>query len=262
MSRLLTISRSRAEVELRSLSRNRQQMTFTFFFPVLLLLVFGSVFTKDVVPGVSFAQYFTAGIIASGVVYTAFQNLAISIPMERDAGTLKRLRGTPMPLAAYFVGKVAQVVVSYLCQVTLLIIVGALLFHVSVPSSPTAWLTFAWASVLGLICFTLLGLAMSSVPKNGQSAPAIVTPIVLVAQFISGVFFQFDTLPKWMQDVASLFPLKWMCEAMRSVFLGSKAASLQPGGSYQLGLCALVLLIWTAIAALLVWRTFRFDKER
>ena len=50
---------------------------------------------KDVLPGVAFAQYFTAGIIASGVVYTAFQNLAITIPMERDAGTLKRLRGTP-----------------------------------------------------------------------------------------------------------------------------------------------------------------------
>jgi ABC-2 type transport system permease protein len=225
---------------------------------MMLLLIFGSVFNQEIVPGVSFAQYFTAGIIASGVVYTAFQNLAITIPMERDDGTLKRLRGTPMPLAAYFVGKVAQVVVSYVFQVAILILIGALLFKVQVPTSVEAWVTFLWVSILGLLSCTLLGIAFSSLPKNGRSAPALVTPVVLVAQFISGVFFQFNTLPKWMQDVASLFPLKWLCEGMRSVFLGAKASSLQPNGSYQLPLVALVLVIWTIIGAVLAWRTFRF----
>jgi ABC-2 type transport system permease protein len=261
-TRILPISKMRAEVEIKSLARDRQRMTFTFFFPVLLLLIFGSVFQHDVVPGVSFAQYFTAGIIASGVVYTGFQNLSIAIPIERDNGRLKRLRGTPMPLGAYFAGKVAQVFVSYVAQVALLIAIGAMLFSVPVPSTAFAWFTFAWVSLLGLVCFTLLGVAFSSVPENGQSAPAIVSPIVLVAQFISGVFIEFNTLPRWMQDVASLFPLKWMCEAMRSVFLGSKAASLQPGGSYQLPLCALVLALWTVLGAILAWRSFRFDAER
>ena len=45
----------------------------------------------------TFAQYFVAGMIASGVVYTSFQNLAIAIPQERDDGTLKRLEGTRCP---------------------------------------------------------------------------------------------------------------------------------------------------------------------
>ena len=50
----------------------------------------------------TFSQYFLAGMIASGLVYTGFQNLAIAIPQERDDGSLKRLYGTPMPAAAYF----------------------------------------------------------------------------------------------------------------------------------------------------------------
>ena len=65
---------------------------------MLLLVIFGAVFGgTDLAPGISFAQYFVAGMIASGVLYTSFQNLAISIPLERDDGTLKRLQGTPMP---------------------------------------------------------------------------------------------------------------------------------------------------------------------
>ncbi len=65
-----------------------------------------------------------------------------------------------------------------------------------------------------------------------------------------------------MQDVASIFPLKWMCEGMRSVFLGGKAEVLQPNGSYQLGLVAAVLFGWSIVGGILAWRTFRFvDKS-
>jgi ABC-2 type transport system permease protein len=261
-TRVLPISKMRAEVEVKSLVRDRHRMVFTFFFPMLLLLIFGTVFNHDVVPGVSFSQYFTAGIIASGIVYAAFENLAISIPLERDNGTLKRLRGTPMPLASYFVGKGAQVALCYVAQVVLLIGLGVALFGVSLPTSPVQWLTFVWVSVLGLACCTLLGIAFSAVPKHAESAPAIVTPIVLIAQFISGVFIAFNDLPHWMQLIASFFPLKWLCEAMRSVFLSSKASSLQPHGSYQLGWCALVLIAWTIAGGFLAWRNFSFSSDR
>ena len=50
---------------------------------------------------------------------------------------------------------------------------------------------------------------------------AAVTPFALLLQFISGVFFQFSEIPTWMQTFASLFPLKWMAQGLRSVFLPS-----------------------------------------
>ena len=261
MTSALQMGWRRGHLELRSLFRDRQRLTFTFTLPMILLLVFGSVFNTEILPGVSFSQYFTAGIIASGVVYTTFQNLAITIPMERADGSLKRLRGTPMPMASYFIGKAISVVVTYVAQVTLLIILGAALFHVQVPTTLEAWSTFIWVSILGLASCTLLGIAFSSVPKNAKAAPAMVTPIVLVLQFTSGVFFQFNTLPLWMRTVASFFPLKWLCQGMRSVFLPPQAASLQPGGSYHLGLVALVLLAWTIAGAVLAWKSFRFVDD-
>lgn len=223
----VAIGLRRVHFELLSFLRDREAAFFTLILPVLLLVVFGSAFENDdVIPGVSFSQYFLAGMIASGVVYTAFQNLAIVIPQERDDGTLKRLQGTPMPKAAYFVGKVGVVIFVYVVQVVLLTALGVVLFDVHLPSDPRDWWTFGWVSVLGLVCCTLLGIAFSSLVRSGRGAAALVSPVVLVLQFTSGVFFQYDELPPWMQQFAAIFPLKWLCQGMRSVFLPDSFLSL------------------------------------
>jgi len=257
----LRLGRARIGIELRSFFRDRESAVFNFLLPVLLLVIFGAVFGNQKIGEISFAQYFVAGMIASGVLYTSFQNVAISIPLEREDGTLKRIQGTPAPKAAYFIGKVGLVLTAYLAQVTILIAVGAIFYDIAIPSTPTQWFTFAWASLLGLTACTLLGIAFSVVPKQGKGASAIVSPIVLVLQFTSGVFFVFTQLPEWMQQFASLFPLKWLTQAMRSVFLPDSAAALEVAGSWELGKCALVLAIWVVLGAVLCWRFFRWNRR-
>jgi ABC-2 type transport system permease protein len=258
---LSRVVRARAEVELKAFVRDRQALFFTFALPVLLLVIFGAVFNEDIAPGVTFSQYFLSGMIASGLVYTGFQNLAIAIPQEREEGSLKRLYGTPMPPAAYFAGKVVLVLVSLIAQVILLLLIGVLFFGVSLPSTAQKWFTFGWLLVLGLLTCTLLGIAFSSVPRNGRSAPALVSPIVLVLQFTSGVFFIFSELPPWMQKFASLFPLKWLCQGMRSVFLPDSFQVREPAHAWELGTVALVLVVWTVIAVVLCVTTFRWQRR-
>jgi ABC-2 type transport system permease protein len=259
----IALGRRRVQIELKQFFRDRQSAVFNFLLPVLLLVIFGSVFgNQNVSPlvDVTFAQYFVAGMIASGVLYTSFQNLAIAIPLERDDGTLKRIQGTPMPKLAYFVGKIGLVFVAYVAQVTLLILVGIAFYKLRLPSG-AQWFTFLWASVLGLIACTLLGIAFSVVPKNGKGAPAIVSPIVLVLQFTSGVFFQYDQLPTWMQQFSALFPLKWLTQAMRSVFLPPEMAQLEVAGSFELAKCAAVLVAWTIAGLALSLMFFRWNKR-
>ena len=258
---VLAIGLRRVRIEMLTFTRDREAAFFTLVLPVLLLVVFGSAFTGNVAPGVSFSQYFLAGMIASGIVYTAFQNLAITISQERDDGTLKRLQGTPMPKAAYFVGKVGQILVLYVGQVTLLLAIGVALFDVHLPDDPADWWTFAWVSVLGLVCCTLLGIAFTGLTRSGRGAPALVSPVVLVLQFTSGVFFQYDELPSWMQQMAALFPLKWLCQGMRSVFLPDRFQRQELAGSWELDRVGLVLLAWTVLAALLALRGFRWRRR-
>ena len=263
MSRTLHLGRARVGIELRQFFRDRESAVFNFALPMVLLVIFGSVFANQDMgaSGVTFAQYFLAGMIASGVLYTSFQNLAIAIPMEREDGTLKRLQGTPMPKASYFIGKIGMVFVAYIAQVIVLLLVGVLFFHINLPSTATQWFTFVWVSVLGLIACTLLGIAYSVVPRNGKGASALVAPVVLILQFTSGVFFIFTQLPQWMQTFASLFPLKWLTQAMRSVFLPESAQALEATGTWELGKCALVLAIWTVVGFLLALRVFRWTPR-
>jgi ABC-2 type transport system permease protein len=255
------IGRSRVTLEIKLLIRDRQALVFTVLFPLILLAIFGSVFNSDIAPGVTFAQYFLAGMIASGVFYTAFQNLAISIPTEREDGTLKRLRGTPMPAAAYFVGKTGMVLLAYVLQVVLLMSVGLLFFHLSLPATALQWFTLLWVSLLGLACCTLLGLAFTALIKKARGASAIVSPVVLVLQFTSGVFFQYDQLPHWMQQFAALFPLKWIAQGMRSVFLPSFMAAQEPNHSWELQKTAIVLVLWTIAALILALRFFKWQRD-
>jgi ABC-2 type transport system permease protein len=253
----------RIGIELKQFFRDRESAIFNFLLPMILLVIFGSVFGGQELgdSGITFAQYFVAGMIASGILYTSFQNLAISIPMEREDGTLKRLQGTPMPRSAYFIGKIGMVFVAYIAQVTILIAVGVIFYGIDLPTTPLAIFTFIWVSVLGLIAWTLLGIAYSVVPKQGKGAAALVSPIVLVLQFTSGGFFVFSDLPQWMQTFASLFPLKWLTQAMRSVFLPDTAAAMEVAGSFELGMTAVVLVIWIGIGAVLATVFFRWTPR-
>ena len=251
----------RGQMEIIQFTRQKEAVVFTIFFPVILLAIFGSVFKNTIAPGVTFSQYFVAGMIASGLVNSGFQNIAINIPLERDMGAIKRLRGTPLPITSYFIGKAISVFASMAVQVIILLIIGTAFFGLNLPTEPSKWLTFTWILILGTACATALGVAFSAVPKNGRGASAIVSPVVIVLQFFSGVFFVFTQLPGWMQQVAAIFPLKWLTQGMRSVFLPDSFASQEVAKSWESGRTALILIAWLIAGLLLAVKTFRWENK-
>jgi ABC-2 type transport system permease protein len=181
--------------------------------------------------------------------------------MERDDGTLKRLRGTPAPTASYFIGKIILVFVSMIVQVALLLAFGVALYGINLPSTPERWLTFIWVMLLGIASSTILGIAFSVVPKSGRGASAVVSPIVIILQFFSGVFFVFTQLPTWMQNFAALFPLKWLTQGMRSVFLPDSFATQEVAQSWEHGKTAIILTAWLVAGFFIALKTFRWERS-
>jgi ABC-2 type transport system permease protein len=251
----------RSFLEIKQFMRQRESVVFTLFFPVILLFIFGTVFKDTIAPGVTFSQYFVAGMIASGLVNTGFQQLAITIPMERDDGTLKRLRGTPMSVSSYFIGKALLVTILMIVQTILLLFFGSVVFDLNLPTDPMLWWNFTWLVILGSACSTVLGIAFSVVPKSGRGASAVVSPIVIILQFFSGVFFVFTSLPVWMQQFAALFPLKWLTQGMRSVFLPEDFATQEVAGDWELGKTALIFVIWLVLGLILSIKTFKWSRQ-
>jgi ABC-2 type transport system permease protein len=253
----------RGRLEVAAFFRERQTVVFVFALPALLLVLLGSIFGHQKLSyGITVGQLFTAGMIAGGIGSTSFQNLGLSIAAERERGTLKRLRGTPMSPAAYFIGKIVLVFVCTVAEVLVLLAVGMAFYRLHLPASAAQWWTLAWVFTLGTVTCSLIGIAISSLSRSAtNSFPVIGLPFI-VLQFISGVYVPFYNVPRWLQQIASLFPLRWMSQGLRSAFLPARAAVLEPAHSWQHGETALVLLVWAAAGLVLCLRTFRWQKNR
>ncbi|WP_367324495.1 ABC transporter permease [Streptomyces sp. HUAS ZL42] len=253
----------RGALEIKQFFRQRDQVVFTFAFPVVFLFLFASIFHDDVSgAGITASQLYVPAMTAAGIMSTSFQSLGISIAIERDEKVLRRLRGTPMPPSAYFLGKIWLVLVTGLLETAILLLVGTTFYDVDLPSSAARWFDLAWIFVLGLTACALLGIAISSVPKSGKSATSVVVLPFLVLQFISGVYIAIDTIPDWMLNIGALFPLKWMCQGLRGVFLPESAQVLEQAGGWEFGRVALVLGAWCVGGLVLCLLTFRWKNRR
>jgi ABC-2 type transport system permease protein len=258
-----TIGLSRGVLELKTFFREKEAVAFTFSMPIILLIIFGTIF-KGQVDGtdVDFRQYFAAGIIASGIMSTTFVSLGVGIAAERDDGTLKRLYGTPMPRAAYFIGKTIMALVLSVLETVILFALGGLMFGLRPPATPERWFTLIWVFVAGVTVCTLLGIAASSVPRSGRGAAAVLNLPFLVLQFISGVYFTFASLPKGVQQIAAIFPLKWICQGLRSALLPDTLLPAEPAHAWEHGRIALVLAAWGVGGFVLCLTTFRWKRRR
>ncbi|QAY72198.1 ABC transporter permease [Agromyces protaetiae] len=262
----LAIGASRVGYETKGYFRSLDTVFFTFLFPLIMLGIFTAAFSSsgDIGPEgaqISVGAYYLPGMLAAGVLLSGVQNLAVDIATEKSDGTLKRLGGTPLSPVSYFLGKIGQVFVTGILQAAVLLLVARVAFGIELPTEPARWMTFAWVFVLGLVTSALLGIALSAVPRSGKSATAVVVPIVLVLQFISGVYLQFSMLPEWMQNVASVFPLKWMAQGMRAAFLPDEFKALEQNGAWDLGWVALALVAWLVVGLVISRITFRWIRR-
>jgi ABC-2 type transport system permease protein len=265
--RAIRLGAGRIVTEVRAYFRQGDSVFFTFLFPVVMLTIFATAFsaqsfgTDAAGDDVSAATYYLPGMLAAGLLLSGLQNLAVDIAMERGDGTLKRLAGTPLPVVSYFIGKIGQVLVTGAAQAALLLLVAGLVFGVALPDTAGQWATFAWVFLLGVTTSAVLGIALSRLPRSGKSATSVILPITLVLQFISGVYLPFSQLPTWLQDIANGFPLKWMAQGMRAVFLPDTFEQVERDGLWNLEGVALATGAWLVVGLVVCRLTFRWIRK-
>jgi ABC-2 type transport system permease protein len=250
---------ARGQVEVLQFFRSREAVVFSLALPVVLLALFASIFSGYVRgTNVRYDQLFTTGLLAAGVASTSFLNLATAIAGERENGGLKRLAGTPMPRTAYFFGKAILVLLTCTLEITVLLAVGHFAYSVSLPGTLARWWTFIWVTFLGALSMSLIGIAMSSVPRTARSAAPVANLPLLVLEFISGVFVPVTSLSPGLYAFAGLFPLRWIAEGYRSALLPSYFQQVEPNHMWDHELMALVLFIWCVLGLVLSAKTFRW----
>ncbi|MDP2713096.1 MAG: ABC transporter permease [Solirubrobacteraceae bacterium] len=228
--------------------RNPSAAFFNFLLPLLFLALFGAIFSGSQ----SDLDIIVPGIAGMSIMTTTFVALAMNLVFLREQGVLKRLRGTPLPSGAYLASLAAHAVTNTAIQLTIVISAGALLFGVGLPSDWPMLVTFVAA---GVFCLASLGVALSHAIPNFDSAPAYVNAIFLPVIVISGVFYDAETAPTFLRDIAQALPLTHLIDGL--------SAAMVTGASFADHLDDLVvLLIWCALGTVLAVRGFSWEARR
>lgn len=205
--------------ELRAFARNRGRGLFTFAFPLMFLVIFGALFKGTRISklgGIPYDDFFVPGILAYATISTTYVNMAISTSVLRDQGVLKRMQGTPLPRWAYIAGRIGATGVIVLLLAVITLAVGNIAYGVTVRASTLPAVIVAL--LLGTAAFTTLGIGLVRFIPNAEAAPAIVNLTVLPLTFISGIWFVTVGMPKWLQDVAKVFPMRPLADALQHAF--------------------------------------------
>jgi ABC-2 type transport system permease protein len=106
----------------------------------------------------------------------------------------------------------------------------------------------------GTLCFMAFGLFAGSVTKTVEGATNLANLFVLPMAFLSGSFFPLDEMPRWIDAVSRLLPLRYLNEGMLDVMV----RGLGPAAIWQ---PFLVLLAFAAAMTLLASRFFRWEAD-
>jgi ABC-2 type transport system permease protein len=231
--------------------RNREAAFFSFLFPIILLVLLGSVYGDDEIDGVSGSTFLLAGLIGYGVGATAFASLAITLVVRREAGLLKRVRGTPLSPADYLAAVISSMVIVIGMQAAAQVLIGRFLLDAAWPASP---LSFIVVLVLGAAAFAALGLAITAFVRTGEGSSAVVNAIFLPMAFISGAFFSPHDMPRFLEAISEVLPLTYLLRLIRSTFIEGATLSSSPGA-------VAAVVAWGLVGLLVAARMFRWEPR-
>ena len=117
--------------------RNPASAFFTFALPLMFLVIFTALLGDDEVRlggrVIHLSTYYVAAMASFGVITTCYNNIAISLTFQRDAGVLKRTNGTPLPATAYFAARVLHALLVAVLLVAITAAFGKTLYQAEVP---------------------------------------------------------------------------------------------------------------------------------
>lgn len=231
--------------------RSPRALVFTIIMPLFMLVILNTVFhgLTSFIGARSAALYYTPAIVSYQMMLAGFNSLNLAIVSDREAGMLKRFRGTPMPSWVYLAGEIVRTTVVVVGAVVVLVVVGVVFYDVHLSG----------ATVTGLVVYTLvgtasmcsLGLAVTRLCPTVDSASVVGPFVTLILAFISGVFVPVALLPTWLLDIGRAFPLEHLARGLRVGFASSSTGIT----AVDVG----VLALWGAVGIVVAVRTFQWE---
>ncbi len=214
----------------------------TLLFPTVFYLMFGVLLGRG---SGEQARYMLAAYSTFGVMAPGLFGFGVSLALERDGGLLTLKRALPMPPAAYLIGKMAMAMLVAAAIAALLLALALFVAHVPLTAAQVSRLFVL--QIAGVVPFCALGLLLGTLIK-GQGAPAFVNMIYLPMAFLSGLWFPLSIMPKFLQQIAGMWPSYHLNQlALSAIGMQSRGS----GAVHAAVLCAFtVACLWLAVRRL------------
>jgi ABC-2 type transport system permease protein len=227
---------------------------FTIVFAVLFLVLLAATTgnaTADAYGHIRLVQYYVPGFVAYGVMAACYNVLAITVVNRREMGLLKRLRLSPLPtwmlLAAIFINTMIIAGV----QVIVLLLVGRFGYAVHGPAGLAPFLV---TIVIGMLSFTAMGVAMSTLVPNADAAGPVVSVTFFLLVALSGLYFPINP-GSGLAKFADFFPVRHLITALVRSF---DRVGTSPWAWHDL----VVIGVWGVVGAVVSLRRWQWSPRR
>jgi ABC-2 type transport system permease protein len=174
---------------------------------------------------------------------------AIPLVQQREKGILRRMGATPLPRWKLVGSNILLRLIVAVVDAVVILGIGLAFFNVQVVGNV---LEMAGFVLLGAGTFLAIGFVLASFLKTEEQAQGVVQIVQMPMMFLSGIFFQFDFLPGFLQTVGRVMPLTYLADALRQVMVnGTQVAPL--------GVDFAILTGWLVVCLAIAGRAFRWE---
>jgi len=159
-----------------------------------------------------FIEFFVPGIIAMSVMTSSLSGAVNVNAQLRQKGVIRKLSTTPITRADWILSNILYQFILAVMSTIAILLVSYAVFNVSLQI--TAWLPVF--IVLEVFAFAGIGMILTRVAKEAESAVAAANVIMFPMMFLSGSFFPLEMMPGFLQKFARVLPLYYVNEGLRA----------------------------------------------
>ena len=236
-------------MELKLQLREPMALFFTLAFPVMVMVLFGSIFgneSEEFLDGYGRVDLSVPGYIGMIVGTIGMLSIPTTLANNRDLGILRRLRATPLGSSPLLWSQVAAQVVMTAAGILLLIVAGLAIFDLRIPDGNLAIVP---AILLSAFSFFAVGFVLAGIMPSARTAQAVGMAIFYPMLFLSGAAMPRYIMPDFVQQLAGFLPLTHVVILVEDLWLK---------GTWNLTSLAIVTAV--LIVGLVISRfTFRWE---
>jgi ABC-2 type transport system permease protein len=199
-------------------------------------------------PGSRYIDFLIPGLLGMNLMNSGMWGIGFALVDMRQRKLLKRFVGTPMRRGDFLLALASSRLILMIVEVGLLLLFGAVFFHMRVLGSIGS---IALIAALGSLTFGGVGLLTASRAQKIESVSGLINLVMMPMWIFSGVFFSYERFPAMIHPLIKALPLTALNDALRaSILEGTPITHQWPR--------LLVMIVWGGVSFVLALKWFRW----